>query len=182
MVTAWKLTVEGMVHGVLGAGRANCCDSLWIKPLNKGDIPQLRVEGQIGVVEHSGDLTHYNIWTGEELVSAPVEVPSLSSSPWMDFEHNLTGHGLLYQSSFSLDGFIRFNFNGNYPYSIPWYQEGWVKFSKGEHQHRFWLPVHWRPSREMMYSASRLGRLHWLSDVSTLRLITPSGDLVIIKF
>jgi len=188
-VVAWKLTVEGMVDGVLGARRADCCDSLWTKQLQEGDIARFWVEGQIGVVEHSGDLTQYSIGTGEELVSVPVEVPPPFSSPWKDFEYNSTHYGFAHRSSFSCEDFLRCDgpSEDDLPDSVPWYKEGWVKYPEGEYRHRFWLPAHWRPGWDMVHSTSHLGEshweeAHWLGDVSTLRLITPSEDLVIIKF
>ena len=186
VLIAWRLTEEGTVEGTSGAERADYHNSMWIKPMQEGDIPEFRVEGHIGAVKCVQGIIYYNTETGEELEPTLAEALIPSSLPWKDLNCNSERYMFEDQSSLSYH-----RFTGHCGLSeddlqvhIPWYEGGWVKFPVGEHQYRFWLPAYWRPGWEeepSLEEASGWEEAHWINDIMTLRLVIPSS-LVIIKF
>ena len=166
---AWQLTAEGGVDKVFGNRSGNHTDSLWTKPMLE-NFARFWVEGGIGIITASGDLIYYDIETGEEVKSLPAGMPPASSSSWK----GLHSSSFEDQHSFSYYDFVECEDpSKDDPQGfIPWYKDGWVKYPEGEHQHRFWLPAHWRRGWD---------EAHWLDDVMTLRLATDSG-LIIVKF
>ena len=186
VLVAWKLTAEGTVDGTSGAERANYCNSVWIKPMREGDIPEFRVDGHIGAIKCFEGVFYYNTETGEELEFMLVKAPIPSSLPWKDLNCNSERYSFEDQSSLSWHHFTEHHdlSEDDLVVQIPWYEGGWVKFPGREHQHQFWLPAHWRPGWEeepSLEEASGWEEAHWLNDIMTLRLVLPSS-LVIIKF
>ena len=156
VLVAWRLTAEGTVDGSPAIGRADYSNSLWTKPLGR-DIPQLWVKGNFGIIGLSKEhIVYYDTETGEEF----------EGTNYLDLCYN---NPLSRQTPNQASPMLQCHrFLENDPQvSIPWYKEGWVICPEGEHQHWFWLPVHWRPD--------------WLGGVTTLRLRVNSG-MVIIKF
>ena len=168
-LVGWRLTAEGVVDKVFNDGREGHDNRLWTEVVQKS-FARFWVEGQVGVIEVSEHLLYYNTETGGKLESILVEVPPPSSPFWVcPSNHNL---GFVGQYSFSYHDFIECNdLSEDDLVSMPWYEEGWILYPEGEHQHRFWLPALWRSG---WYEA------HWLGDVATLRLNAESG-LIIIK-
>ena len=165
----WRLTVEGAVDKVLGNRIGDYKNKLWTK-MEQKSLARFWVKDNIGVIEESKDLVYFNTETGDKLGSSSAQAPPPSSPSWKD----LYDHGLdfLAQYSFSYHDFIVRDDSSedDPPVSMPWYEEGWIKCPEGEHQHRFWLPVHWRPVWD---------EAHWLGNVTTLRLITAPGLVII---
>ena len=175
MIVAWRLTVDGTVDGVLGVRRANCSDSLWIKPLQEGGYPMFNIEGQTGVIFtcDSDDPMYYNIETGEKLEVIPANaLPVDSGMPFSEEVYAIFERG----PTFSF-----YDFDDCDNDTVPYYKEGWVKYPEGEYSHQFWLPVHWRPIWNELPSPEEWSEGYWLDDVMTLRLRTSFG-LAIIKF
>ena len=172
-LVGWRLTADGTVDKIFDDRREGYENILWTKMVHWSRSPQFGVEGNIGVVDTSGGLFCYNIETGEELQSVLFEAPPLSSPFWRNF-NNHTFHSKTHYS-FSYHNFAKGNDSseGDLTVSVPWYEEGWVKYPEGEHRYQFWLPTHWRPG---------WNEAHWLDGVTTLRLVTPSGLIILIKF
>ena len=175
MIVAWRLTPDGTVDGVLGIGRADCSDSLWTKPLQEGSDAKFCVEGQVGVIWDSEDLMYYDVETGEKLGVVPGQ-----TSPVYDFKSFGDHVGLPFDEySFSWCHFTNHD-DPSKDNTIPCCKEGWVKYPEGDHSHRIWLPIHWRPiwnGPDLDYEWSDG---HWVNDVTTLQLHTSFG-LAIIK-
>ena len=176
MIVAWRLTVDGTVDGVLGIRRADCSDSLWTKPLQEGGDAKFCVEGQIGVIWDSKDLMHYDVETGEKLEVVPGHI-----SPTYDFKSFVDQVGPSFEEySFSWCHFTHHDYSTK-DNTIPYYKDGWVKYPEGEHSHRLWLPVHWRPIWNGLDSELEWSDGYWVNHVMTLLLDTSFG-LAIIKF
>lgn len=169
-IVGWRLTAEGMVDKVSNDGEETYENSIWTKTVS-GAFAKFQVEGHIGVVELSKeDHFYYNTETGEELESILIDLHP-SSTSWKNLEGGLDfgdQHSSSYQDFIIYDDLPE----DDPPISMPWYQGGWIKYSEGEHQHRFWLPTHWRPDWH---------EGHWHDNSRAIRLVTASG-LVIIKF
>jgi len=164
-IVGWRLTAEGTVDEASDDRRGGYENSIWTKRC-LGGLPQFQIEGNVGVIELSKeDHFYYNTETGEELRPILAEVP-LPSSSWQA----LYGTELNYLPS-SYHDFVINYFEDDPPVSMPWYQEGWVRYPEGEHQHILWLPNHWRPDWH---------EGHWIDNARAIRLVTASG-LVIIK-
>ena len=186
VVIGWRLTAEGMVDKVPDDRREGDHDGrLWAMVLPRDRHPSFWVSSNIGAIissrpficydrfdmhlNRSGGLwMYYDTETGKEYKPVSVEVPPSSSPSWKPLYSRRSNFGA--QSSFSCHDFV--HLEDDPPISMPWYAKGWVKYPGGEHRHRFWLPAHWRPG---------WSEVHWIDDVTTLRLITASG-LVIIQF
>ena len=180
---AWRLTAEGIVDGASGVRQADCSNCLWSKPLMmEGDLTFF-IDGHIAVVKDSDGAICYNTETGEDLEPTSVKVtPPLPS--WWKRLGNTTGLEYIEKfCSFEYTQFIECDDPSVYsPQApIPWYGNGWVKCPKGEHQHWFWLPTHWRSGWDRDDRSYRR-EAYWVSDVTTLRFVTSSNGLVIIKF
>ena len=170
-LAGWQL-MGGMVDKVLDDGAMGQDGRLWTKHVPKHH-PRFWVGSSIGVLESSGEyLLCYNTETGEELGSIPVEVPSPSAPSWKCFNNWHSSFGGQYSFSYHKFSECEDPSKDNLLVSIPWYEEGWVKYPVGKYWHKFWLPVHWRPQ---WHTA------HWLDSVTTLRIRATTG-LVIIKF
>jgi len=169
----WCLTEEGIINYAPGNGVSGKDGRLWTIS-NPGWSPQFWNNSRVGAVRSPGQYALcYNLKTGEKLDFVPDTAPSIFSPYWVGFD---SGPGN-FEGKFRFFSYCRFPLYNNPPKKnlsivIPWYADGWVKYPEGKHQHKFWLPTHWRSNR---YWA------HWLNDVTTLRLDTTSG-LVIIKF
>jgi len=169
----WCLTEEGMVDGASDNGVSDKDGRLWTIS-TPGWCPKFWDNGGIGAVRSSERcILYYNIETGERLDSVSDAVPSRMSPAWRGFD---SGPGNFENQVHYTLKYCNFSFRnnppkGNLPNVIPWCTGGWVKYPEGKYQHKFWLPTHWRSG---LYGA------HWLYDVTTLRLDTTSG-LVIIK-
>ncbi|KAF9649788.1 hypothetical protein BDM02DRAFT_3142082 [Thelephora ganbajun] len=129
-ITAWRVTGEGMVDGVLPGGRAGRGDTIWTIPVQSG-WPSLYVQDQTAVIENRGkDIHAYHTETGEVL-----ELIQLNQHPQ---KHYWGG---------PLSGNVR-RFCKSTPEgggSLPWddtLREGWVKDLEGNRL--LWLPVEWR--------------------------------------
>ena len=162
-VTGWQLTKEGYMS------------SLWIKSVE--GIGKIFIEGHIGIIELSKEnLFYYDTETGEEL--KPTSPPPLCFEGFLYGPKDYSGgKGLPDHCEFDCDKSPK----DELLVSVPWCMEGWVKYPEGEHQHRFWLPVHWRPNEFGSLWDSSGYDARWLHKVMTLRIRTGSG-LVIIKF
>jgi len=176
-VIAWKLTVEGTVDGVWGIRTADRSDSLWTKLRPEGCYVTFGVEGQIGAIWDSKDLTCYSIETGEKFEVIPPNAPSLLSGKWFCDSLDLAFED---QHSFNYHRFTNYD-NPSKDNTIPCCKEGWVKYPEAEYPHQFWLPVHWRPIWSSFGSGFDWSEGHWLNDVMALRLNTSFG-LAVIKF
>jgi len=184
VLVAWRVTEGGTVDGTSGIGSVDWSNSLWTKLLSGEGTVSFWTEDDIGVVEHSGNFIYYDTDTGRELGFRPIFPPHQPHPPphknpndkpeCYDFEN---------RTSFSCDVFVSCDDppRDNLPPSTPWYKEGWVKHAEGEHWHWFWLPAPWRPGWEATYQRPDWFEAHWLDEVTTLRLETAFG-LVIIKF
>jgi len=171
-LAAWRLTAEGTVDGASDIRRVAHSSSLWVK-MQMGDNVRLWTSGQIGVVKGSRGIVYYDVKTGEKLNSAVPRIPSPSSSSWKDFHHDSDGTDFSTWPTFSY--YDLFECSGhpskdNLPASTPWCQEGWLMYPEGEHQHRLWLPTHWRTKWE---------EAHWLNETKVLGFTTASGKVVI---
>jgi len=171
-IAGWRLTAEGTVDLAPDDGMGVYDGRLWTLPGPEG-LGCFWAEGNIGAIEISRDFVfYYNTETGEEVDLPPLKLPL----PPSHSQKYLDGHGnhLRDQCTLIYPHFINHkNPSDSYPpVSIPWYEDGWVKYPEGDYQHRFWLPAHWRPDWH---------EAHWLSNITTLRINIESG-LVIIKF
>ena len=171
-VAAWRLTAEGVVDRLIGEMSDENNGKLWTKTVEDGSV-RVGADDGIGVIEFSEGCIYYDTETGEELKSVPDEAPS----PWR-WTHICNDDGNRDSVGYSLSNYDFLDATCNHaledppPVPVPRYREGWVEFPGGEHRHLFWLPAHWRP---------RWGDARWFDGISTLRLDTTSG-LVIIKF
>jgi hypothetical protein len=167
-IVTWRLTAEGAVEGVLGDEEAGCSHEIWSCQRPTCGAVELLVTGDTGIIRITGThLLYYNTNTGELYKSAPIQVPTLSTS-WHNLG-DLSFHTNLHYHSFQE---CNDHLKDTQPASIPSYEEGWVKYPEGEHPHRFWLPVHWR--------ADHGGNAYWLNDITTLWL--QGSKLAVIKF
>jgi len=168
-LVGWCLTEEGRVKKVSDDGTRDNDGRLWTKDVPDYH-PEFWVDGSIGVLRFSGIYTlYYDTETGEELESVPVELPS--SPSWRDFHD---GNDDYIMDEYSFEDFLECKdpSKNDLPDTIPWYEEGWIKYHVGKYWHQFWLPVHWRP---------RWNEAHWLKNAATLR-IKGASELAIIKF
>jgi len=169
----WHLTEEGMIDNASGNGVSDEDGRLWTIS-TPGWSPKFWNDGVTGAVCSSAQyILCFNVETGEKFDFVPDEVPSLFGNSWGGFD---SGPGN-FEGQFRYFNYCRFSLHNsppkdNLPINIPQYTDGWVKYPKGKHQHKLWLPTHWRSDQH---------GAHWLNNVTTLRLDTTSG-LVIIKF
>ena len=153
-VTAWRLTEEGAVDGVLTGGGAGHGDSIWTVSLS-GD-PTFLVGDETVAIRQGEKVIHvYHTETGEVL--EPTQTP-------LDHYHCYTRwdmlRGLHYPHYHSLD-----------PVSRDTMRRGWAKDPEGRCQ--LWIPVEWRDSLDRAISSG---------DNKTLRFDTERGVAIIIKF
>jgi len=169
-IVGWRLPVEGEVDEVSDDGEEDCENSIWTKTTSYPCV-WFPVEGNIGVVKLSNEhYFYYNTETGEDLGSILAGVPPPSSS-WQALYQGNSKFSGDYPSSYQ-DFVIYDNDSEDDPStSMPWYQGGWVMYPEGEHQHKLWLPNHWRPDWH---------KGHWIDNARAIRLDTASG-LVIIR-
>jgi len=168
MLAGWRLTMEGIVGNILSNGRGNCGDRLWTKPLPLNEYLRFSTNGDIGVIKTSQDLMYYNMETGEEHNPRTAGLPPPSLSHWENFESY--GRPSIFPTCHYFSKNDQPTYSGD---SDPWLQEGWVKYSEGEHQHQFWLPPEWRHNWH---------EPHWVENVTTLVLRLRGYPPVIIKF
>ena len=180
-VVAWMLTEEGLVRGAFNDMKPNYEDKIWAIPFmslnHSGDIrvkspprpkPKLtlRVEGQIGTIEHSRfGLLRYNTVTGEIVQS--TQTPLHLNGSGLDIGGVLCGRHHPYCHTISQCDTSRED--GWYP-SETALREGWVKDPEG--RHRLWLHIEWRKS---WYLAD------WRHDITTQFSIIEDQP-VVIKF
>ena len=164
-ITAWLLTEEGLVKGVIGDRRVDCSDSIWtISQLKLGHWSWgFRVGDRVGIIEFDGYPVHvYHTETGEIL--DPNLVPGSSYVDWNELRDPIRGRDQLLYHDLSRRDHLRV---GGWQIEL---QEGWVKDPEGKH--RLWVPVEWR---------AEWSDLDWRQDVTTQFSIL-GGRPVIIKF
>jgi len=167
-IVGWRLTAEGMVDEVSDDRREGYENSIWTKTV-PGLSAKFLAKGNIGIIRLSQeDHFCYDTVTGEELGSILVPPPS---SSWGNFFEGTLDFGCDYPSNHHDFAIYGDNSEEDTPISMPWYQGGWIRYPEGEHQHKFWLPNHWRPAWDQG---------HWIDNARVVRLVTTSG-LVIIK-
>ena len=170
----WCLTEEGMIDSASADGVSDKDGRLWTIS-NPGWYPRFWDDGVIGAVcSPEQYILCYDTKTGENLDFVPKGIPPVSGYSWRSFH---SGPGNFEDQLQCPLSYYDFSFcdnppESNLPIVIPWCTRGWVKYPEGKHWHKFWLPTYWR---SYQYGAQ------WLNDVTTLRLDTTSG-LVIIKF
>ena len=167
-LTAWLLTGEGLVDGIIGGRRVGYSDSIWTVPLSlpRGDSWMFSVEGQVGVIKQDGDALHvYRTDTGKVL--HPIQALQHFSSRWYDPTETLCGQDYLCYHNLP---------QRNAPPKDSWeisratLRKGWVKDAEGKH--RLWVPVEWRADWDPA---------DWRHDVTT-QFSHLGGRSVIIKF
>jgi len=171
-LAAWRLTAEGIVDGASDIRRVGHSSSLWIEDQMGYNLKFLS-NNRTGVIKSGNKIVCYNLKTGKELKSTVSWIPLPSSPLWKDFHHGSDGLDFSTWPSFSYYDLVECNGHpskDNLPASTPWCQEGWLMYPEGEHQHRLWLPTHWRTKWE---------EAHWLHDIKMLRFTTASGKVVI---
>jgi len=176
VVAGWRLTREGTVDKVLDNRSGECDGRLWTKPLQpKTDLMSL-THDNIGAVEacqrfprSQEIICFYNRETGVELDSMTASVPQLSLFTRSDF-FSFGADPNDVSNSYDLSEFDPTK--DTPPHYEVWFQEGWVKYCKGEHQHKFWLSPEWR----------RWTSLYWVISVTTLSLEPVGHSPIIIKF
>jgi len=154
---AWIITVEGAVDRPSDARMMGSHLRFW-------------TNSQIGVVKGSQNIIYYDVETGEELESV---APPPSSPLWEDFYLDSNAIDFNTWPSFSHYDLVECNGHpskDNLPAPTPWCQGGWLMYPEGEHQHRLWLPTHWRTQWE---------EAHWLNEIKMLRFTTASSKVVI---
>ena len=138
VLTAWRLTDEGLVAGVFGNRKADRSDSIWVVSVAPHKCPKFAVKGQTVAVKGDEKVIHaYHAGTGEIL--EPAQIPPLSRTDWYrdlsmyGGEHYLRHHNLkkLWDGSGSV-----------WPGSWAPLRNGWVEDPEGKH--RLWMPIEWR--------------------------------------
>ena len=164
LVTAWRLTEEGVVDGPSRERSAGPGDSIWTI-LSPRD-PTLVIRDRT-VVIWNRPVTHtYCVGTGEVL--EPAQPPPLPH----DHQYSLRDlmHGLHYPHCRGLE-VPSTRSESDWPVSrTTLEEEGWVKGPEG--RHRLWIPPAWR-----------LRSVHagWHCNITTL-CFTPKTGSVIVKF
>ena len=167
-LTAWLLTEEGLVGGVIGDRRVGRSDSIWnisFPELGYGSW-KFQVQHQVGFFKLSGDSVHvYHTGTGEVL--HPTRVPQYFVGGWSHLDGALRGRDYLcYHDSIQWD----IPPKDRWQNSQTTLREGWVKDAEGKH--RLWVPVEWRTDWDPA---------DWCHDVTTQFSIL-GGRTVLIKF
>ena len=166
-VTAWLLTEEGLVDGVIGDRRVDRGDSVWT-------VPQLQyssifwVERHIGIIHSGGGLLHvYYTKTGEVLRLHPTQAPRRHNSLWDRLIYVHRGRDYLHYHNFSQRDASP---GEGWQFPRAALRERWVKDPDGKH--RLWVPVEWRVDWDPA---------DWLHDV-TIMFSLIGGKSVLIKF
>jgi len=167
-LTAWRLTNEGSVDGILRGQEAGHHDSIWTVPLSLGQVFTLKDQTVTTKDWEDGNIVHaYHSVTGELLEPAQPHYDTLPSGTrwYSNWEMSIGRHYLHYHR---LDK--RVPLESDWQVSAATLQEGWVKDSKGKHL--LWMPIEWR--------MSEYGTGGWLSDIKALWLVPSSGSVIII--
>ncbi|KAF9641858.1 hypothetical protein BDM02DRAFT_3200561, partial [Thelephora ganbajun] len=149
-ITAWWLTGEGMVDGVLPGGRAGRGNAIWTIPV-QSYRPDLYVQDQTMVIEEGRKAVHaYHTETGEVLELIQLN-PHRQEHYWggmlssdvdrsrkLGWDTTSKGGGLLSRNTL---------------------REGWVRGLGGNRL--LWLPVEWRDP-EFIASSLYDGTVVWL--------------------
>ena len=162
-LTAWLLTEDGLVDGVIGDRRVGRSDSIWSIPQpNQGTEWYFQVEGQVGFIGLPGSASRvYDTETGEVLptkgiVRGCTPVNGLYFGKSYLWFQNLCPHGI--------------PSGDRWKTSDATLREGWVKDAEGKH--RLWVPAEWRAEWNLE---------DWRPDVTTQ--FSRLGDRpVLIKF
>ena len=175
MITAWWLTNDGLVDGILGIRRAGWSDCIWAVPLSlaTGKVLKLPdmvcavrflVEDKIVTIVLEGNTMHsYNSGTGELL--EPTQ--ALSVPPFHYYNCQELLKSLHYHHCYNV-ATNNVTVGNSWPVSFDSVQERWVNDSKGKHQ--MWIPLEWRMNlgnTEQFYNITIL----WCTDLSGTRII-----------
>ena len=164
VVTAWRLTEEGLVDGVFGGRRAGRGDSIWTVSISYD--PVFMADGQTATIGKCKNGVHvYHTGTGE--VIEPAQTPA-HRSHWYDCQDLSFGRHYLHRHRLDRQGVPS---EGNWPVSLATLQGGWVRDTEGKH--RLWIPIEWR---------APLPNSGWFSNITTLRLEFRDPRIVIIMF
>jgi hypothetical protein len=164
-ITAWRLTGEGAVEGVLGNRRAGHRNRIWTIP--RSPILEFVVEDQtVTIWDGTRDKCIHIYHTGTGEVLKPAQVPPYNPHHWDTYAMHLGQHYTHYHTLNEDDTCPE----DNWPVSQTALQEGWVKDPEGKHQ--LWIPAIWRQSQI---------NGGWLYNIRTL-WIKPNGGDIIIKF
>jgi len=134
MITAWRLTEEGVVEAPPGGRSAGRGGSIWTiqVPL----VAEVSIEGRMAVMRSHGNVIYsYDTVTGEQLWPAQAP-PDLSLKQYSIY--NLA-HGL-----HNLRWLREHNVHPNEGWPVPFtaFEERWVKDPEG--RHRLWIHAAWR--------------------------------------
>jgi len=164
VITAWRLTEEGLVDGVFGGKRAGHGDSIWT--VSVPWHPEFTVNGQTTtIVKSENDVHVYHTGTGEVL--KPAQTPAHSHSYRYDCQDMYLGRHYLHYRRLDGQGAPS---KDSWPASQATLQEGWVKDPEG--RHRLWVPIEWR----------KPDSLGWFPDITTLWLDFLNVKAVIAMF
>ncbi|KAF9643341.1 hypothetical protein BDM02DRAFT_3151691, partial [Thelephora ganbajun] len=123
-ITAWRLTGEGMVDGVLPGRRAGRGNTIWTIPVQP-DSQDLYVQDQSAVIKYGGDGTHaYHIETGQVLELVRLR-PHHQYRRW----GGTSLYGVDHPRNYGWDTLSE----GSGPLSWNALGEGWVKDLEGNH-------------------------------------------------
>ena len=165
-IVAWRLTEEGVVHGVFGHRSADSGDSVWTIPLARRVTPKFSIRGQVGFIAQTRIIHVYHAGTGEEFEHIPE--PRQLPDRWYDLEDLSRGrYHLPYHGSSQRDG----PSEDGWQISRTSLREGWVKDLEGNH--RLWVPAEWRVTG---------GVVKWFHSISTLQFELTEGELIIVRF
>lgn len=168
VLTAWRLTDEGLVDGIFGDKRAGHGDGIWA--VSVFGHPVFTVEDKTVLIEDGQNVVHvYHTGTGEVLEATRTPQDSRVHQ-YTDWRMGAGGHYPHYHGLVEQGAFQGIRSEDVWPVSKLTLLEGWVEDCEG--RRRLWIPMEWRLPQP---------NSGWHSNIATLWLHI-SGEPVIIMF